>query len=165
MVVGRSQKSKSVLQNLERPLAEHQAIHLRPLFEDFENEILLLQPGVLGDIFLLGENDQILHRQSLKFGDVDVGSTALDLFVTPVRDEVNRIVIFDVDDIRRLEEPPLASDRRFPRDRALHETSTQTTGVSSGSIPIGCGTTVSASLVRGYDGRGFMFMIVLGGSE
>ena len=79
MIVGAAQESESVGQDFERALAEHQAVHLRPLFEDAEDEVLLLEPGVFADLLLAGEIDEFLHRHPLEFGDVDVAP--FDLFV------------------------------------------------------------------------------------
>ena len=54
VVVGAAEEAEAVGQDFERPLAEHQAVLLHPLLEDLEDQVLLLQAGVLGDVLVLG---------------------------------------------------------------------------------------------------------------
>ena len=96
MIVGTAQEAEAVGKNLQRSFTEHQTVHLRPLLEDLEDEVLLLQPGVLGDVLLFGENDQFFHRQPLEFSDVDVALATFDLLVPLVIDEVRFVVVIIV---------------------------------------------------------------------
>ncbi len=80
MVVGAAEEAETVGQDLQRPLAEQQAVRLHPLLEDFEDQILLFRPGVVGEVVAAGLLDQFGHRHPLQFGDVGVAGL-LDLFV------------------------------------------------------------------------------------
>ena len=82
MIVGAAEEPEPVRQDLERSLAEHQAVHLRPLFEDLEDEVLFLKPRVIADLLFAGQQQQVFHREPLQLGDVDVA--ALDFLVTIV---------------------------------------------------------------------------------
>ena len=73
MVVGAAEEAEAVGEDFERPLAEHQAVELHPLFEDPEDEVVLLGPGDVADLFLARQFDQLLHRHLLQGGDVRVG--------------------------------------------------------------------------------------------
>ena len=80
VVVGAAEEAEAVGQDLQRPLAVHQAVELDPLLEDFEDQVLLLDAGVVGDVLLAGLLDQLGHRHLLQLGDVRVGRL-LDLLV------------------------------------------------------------------------------------
>ena len=69
MGVGTSQEAEAVRQDLERALAEHQAVELDPLLEDPEHEILLLLPRHVAQILLAGKFDEFLHRKLLQPSD------------------------------------------------------------------------------------------------
>src|ERR1700730_12994629 len=58
VIVGAAEEAKTVRQDLEGPLAEHQAVHLRPLFEDLEDEVLLFEARVVADLLLAREEQQ-----------------------------------------------------------------------------------------------------------
>ena len=79
MIVGTAQEAETVGQDFQRSLAEHQPVQLHPLFQDLENQILLLDAGDVGQVFLAGLLDQLRHAHPLQFGDVDVA--LLDLLV------------------------------------------------------------------------------------
>ena len=72
MIIRTAEKSETVRQNLQRALAEHQTVHPSSFFEDLENQILFFQPVVLSQLFLFRDRQQILHRHSLKFSDIDL---------------------------------------------------------------------------------------------
>ena len=55
VIVGAAEEPEAVRQDLEGPLAEHQAVHLRPFFEDLEDEVLFLEARVVADLLLAGE--------------------------------------------------------------------------------------------------------------
>ena len=80
VVIGTAEESEAVGQNFERPFAEHQPVELGPLLEDLEDQVLLLQPGVFGQPFFLGQPQQLLDRHSLQVGNVDVA--LLDFLIT-----------------------------------------------------------------------------------
>ena len=82
VVVGAAQEAEAVGQDLERALAVHEAVLLDPLFQDLEDQVLLLEPHVLDDAFALGRADQLRHRHLLKLGEMDLA--ALDVFVAIV---------------------------------------------------------------------------------
>jgi hypothetical protein len=44
VVIGTAQKAEAVGQDLQRSFAVHQSVQLDPLFEDLEDQILLLHP-------------------------------------------------------------------------------------------------------------------------
>ena len=52
VVVGAAEEAEAVGEDLQRALAEHQAVLLDPLLEDLEDQVLLLQAGVLDDALL-----------------------------------------------------------------------------------------------------------------
>ena len=83
MIVGAAQEAETVGQDLQRALAEHQAVELHPLLEDLEDQVLLLDARDFGQVFLAGLFDQLRHGHPLQFGDMDVA--LLDLFVAVVR--------------------------------------------------------------------------------
>ena len=68
------------------PFAVHQAVLLDALFEDLEDQILLLEPHVLDDALALGRADELGHRHLLKLGEMDLAS--LDVFVAIVQRSV-----------------------------------------------------------------------------
>ena len=72
MIVGAAEEAEAVGQDLQGPLAEHQPVELHPLLENPEDQVLLLDAGVLGEVFLAGLLDQFGHRHPLQFGDVGV---------------------------------------------------------------------------------------------
>ncbi len=82
VVVRAAQEAEAVGQDLQRALAVHQAVLLDPLLEDLEDQVLLLQPRVLGDSLALGGADQLRHRHLLQLGEVDLA--ALDVLVAVV---------------------------------------------------------------------------------
>ena len=73
MVVGAAEEAEAVGEDFERPLTEHQAVELHPLFENPEDEVVLLGPGDVADLLLAGQFDELLHRHLLQGGDVGVG--------------------------------------------------------------------------------------------
>ena len=83
MVVGAAEEAEAVGQDLQRALAVHQPVELHPLLEDLEDQVLLLDAGVVGDVLLAGLLDQLGHRHPLQFGDVGV-ARLLDLLVAVV---------------------------------------------------------------------------------
>ena len=90
VVVRAAEEAEAVGQDFQRPLAEHQAVLLDPLLEDLEDQVLLLQAGVLADAFGLGGADELRHGHLLKLGEMDLA--ALDVFVAVM----NRVVAVDV---------------------------------------------------------------------
>ena len=82
VVVGAPQEAEAVGQDLERPFAVHQAVLLDPLFQDLEDQVLLLQPHVVDDALGLGRADELGHRHLLKLGEMDLA--ALDVLVAVV---------------------------------------------------------------------------------
>ena len=83
VVVGAAEEAEAVGQDFQRPLAVHQAVELDPLLEDPEDQVLLLDAGVVGEVFLAGLLDQLGHRHLLQLGDVRVAGL-LDLLVAVV---------------------------------------------------------------------------------
>ena len=83
VVVGAAEEAEPVGQDLQRPLAVHQPVELHPLLENPEDQVLLLDAGVIGEVFLAGLLDQLGHRHPLQFGDVGV-ARLLDLLVAVV---------------------------------------------------------------------------------
>ena len=82
VVVGAAQEAEAVGQDFERALAEHQAVLLDALLEDLEDQVLLLQPGVVGEPLVLGDLEELRHGHLLQLGDVR--AAALDLLVAVV---------------------------------------------------------------------------------
>ena len=82
VVVRAAQEAKAVGQYLERSLPVHEAVLLDPLFQDLEDQVLLLEAHVLGDAFALGGANQLRHRHFLKLGEMDLAS--LDILVAIV---------------------------------------------------------------------------------
>ena len=72
MIIGTAKEAEAVGQDLKCPLAEHQAVELYPLLENPEDQVLLLDAGVLGEVLFAGFLDQFGHRHPLQFGDVGV---------------------------------------------------------------------------------------------
>ena len=72
VVVGAAEEAEAVGQDLQRPLAVHQPVELHPLLENPEDQVLLLDAGVVGEVFLAGLLDQLGHRHPLQLGDVGV---------------------------------------------------------------------------------------------
>ena len=83
VIVGAAEEAEAVGQDLQRPLAEHQAVELHALLEDLEDQVLLLDARDFGEVFLAGLLDQLRHGHPLQLGDVDVA--LLDLLVAVVR--------------------------------------------------------------------------------
>ena len=83
VVVGAAEEAEAVGQDFQRPLAVHQPVELHPLLEDLEDQVLLLDAGVVGEVFLAGLLDQLGHRHPLQLGDVGVAGL-LDLLVAVV---------------------------------------------------------------------------------
>ena len=82
VVVGAAEEAEAVGQDFQRAFAEHQAVELHPLFEDPEDQILLLDAGDLRTVLLAGLLDELRHAHPLQLGDVDVA--LLDLLVAIV---------------------------------------------------------------------------------
>ena len=100
VVVGAAEEAEAVGQDLERALAEHQAVLLDPLLEDLEDQVLLLQAGVLGEALGLGRAEELRHRHLLQLGDV--GLAALDLLVAVVdRGVAEDVLVVVVGELRR----------------------------------------------------------------
>ena len=98
VVVGAAQEAEAVGQDLERSLAVHQAVLLDPLLEDLEDQVLLLEPHVIGDALGLGRADELGHRHLLKLGEVNF--TALDIFVAVMnRGVAEDIFVLDVGEL------------------------------------------------------------------
>ena len=72
VVVGAAEEAEAIGQDFERALAVHHAFELHPLFEDAEDQVLLLEAADLGDVFRLGRSNQLGHAHPLQLGDVDV---------------------------------------------------------------------------------------------
>ena len=83
MVVGTAEEAEPVGQDLQRPLAVHQPVELHPLLQNPEDQVLLLDAGVVGEVFLAGLLDQFGHRHPLQLGDVGI-ARLLDLLVAVV---------------------------------------------------------------------------------
>ena len=66
VVVGAAEEAEAVGQDLERALAEHQAVLLDPLLEDLEDQVLLLEADVLlaRDALVLGGLLELRHASS-----------------------------------------------------------------------------------------------------
>ena len=95
VVVGAAEEAEAVGQDLEGPLAVHQAVLLDPLLEDLEDQVLLLQPHVVRDALGLGRADELGHRHLLKLGEVDLA--ALDVLVAVVNRRVAEdVLVLDV---------------------------------------------------------------------
>ena len=56
MVVGAAEETEAVGQHLQGPLAVHQPVELDPLLENPEDQVLLLDAGVLGEVFPPGSS-------------------------------------------------------------------------------------------------------------
>ena len=98
VVVGAAEEAEPVGQDLERPLAVHQAVLLDPLLEDLEDQVLLLQAHVLGDALGLGRADELGHRHLLELGEVDLA--ALDVLVAVVdRGVAEDVLVLDVGEL------------------------------------------------------------------
>ena len=83
MVIGTAEEAETVGQNLQRPFAVHQSVEFHPLLENPEDQILLLDAGVFGEVFPAGFLDQLGHRHPLQFDDVRI-ARLLDLLVLGV---------------------------------------------------------------------------------
>src|SRR5205823_110154 len=70
VVVGAAQEAEAVGQHFQRPLAEHQAVLLDPLLEDFEDQVLLFQTRVLGQPLVLGDLEELRDSHLLELADV-----------------------------------------------------------------------------------------------
>src|SRR5207249_2734056 len=58
VIVGAAEEAKAVRQDLQRPLAEHQTVHLDPLFQDSKDQVLPLEAGEFGQVFSPGLFDE-----------------------------------------------------------------------------------------------------------
>ena len=96
VVVGAAEEAEAVGQDLQRPLAVHQPVELHPLLEDPEDQVLLLDAGVVGEVFLAGLLDQFGHRHPLQLGDVGV-ARLLDLLVAVVESSLRRRAVLGGD--------------------------------------------------------------------
>ena len=70
MIVGAAEEAEAVGQDFERPLAEHQAVDLHPLFQDAKDQVLPLEAGDFGQVLLAGLFDELRHAHPLQLGDV-----------------------------------------------------------------------------------------------
>ena len=82
VVIGAAQEAEAVGQDFERALAEHQAVLLDAFLEDLEDEILLLETGIVAESFVPGARQQLRHGHLLQFGDVR--GAAFDLLIAEV---------------------------------------------------------------------------------
>ena len=64
VIIGAAKKAEAVGQDFQRAFAEHQAVELHALLEDLEDQILLLDPHEVGQVFLAGLLDQLRHATS-----------------------------------------------------------------------------------------------------
>ena len=92
VIVGTAQEAETIGQDFQRPFAEHQAVHLGPLFQDLEDQVLLLQTGVIGQLLDTSLSEQLRHRHALQFGDVNFA--LLDFFIALVGGSVAEVFIF-----------------------------------------------------------------------
>ena len=61
VVIGAAEEAEAVGQDFERAFAVHETVLLDPFFEDLEDQILLLEAGVVGEPLDLGDLLQLDH--------------------------------------------------------------------------------------------------------
>ena len=69
VVIGRPEEAEAVGQHFEHAFAVHQAVLAAALFQDFEEQVLLVERGILGDVLALGGIAQFLDRHVLQVRD------------------------------------------------------------------------------------------------
>ncbi|EAQ80991.1 hypothetical protein DSM3645_20507 [Blastopirellula marina DSM 3645] len=72
VVVWAAQKAEAIRQDLQRPFAIHQAVHLHAFFENAEDQLLAFDAGDFAQVFFAGFFDELVHRHFLQFGDMDL---------------------------------------------------------------------------------------------
>ncbi len=105
VVVGAAEEAEAVGEDFEGPLAVHQAVLLDPLLEDLEDQVLLLQAGVLGDALLLGGGDELRHGHLLQLGQVDLAAFDVLVAVVDLGVAEDVLVVLDIGDVVRKAEP------------------------------------------------------------
>ncbi len=111
VVIGAAQEAEAVGERFERAFAEHQAVLLDALLEDFEDQVLLLEARIIAELLLLGDAEKLGHGHLLQFGDVR--GAALDLLIAIIRFLIEADVLLIVMVLLRSIPPaPLCLGRR-----------------------------------------------------
>ena len=78
MIIGAPQETEPIWKDLQGPFTIHESIHLDALFQDVEDQLLLLHPRDFRHVVFASFVDKLRHRHLLKFSNV--GATLFDFW-------------------------------------------------------------------------------------